>query len=72
MQREKQWRRERVYRESAEKQMEDRMKKEDCGSLFRQLSCHLHSYNASRARVTSGGIPALWVCVASLRAHAYV
>lgn len=34
---------------------------EDCGSLFWPLSCHLNCYNANRARVTSGGIPALCI-----------
>ncbi len=31
--------------------------------LFWPLFCHLNSYNANGARVTSGGIPALCVCV---------
>lgn len=45
------------------KQMEKRIGKEDYGSLFRPLSRHLNSYNTNGARVTSGGIPALCVCV---------
>lgn len=42
----------------AETNGRERTRKEDYGSLFRPLSCHLNSYNANGARVTSGGIPA--------------
>lgn len=46
-----------------EKQMEDGVRKRIVGVLFGPPSCHSSSYNDNRARVTSGGIPALFVCV---------